>query len=117
MLGCIQAVAVIPGVSRCGATIYAGLKCGFSRQFAARFSFLLSIPVILGAFAKDMLDPMIRTKLIYDSGQMNVMLLGVAVATVVGYAAIKLLLHVISTRDLRPFGVYLWILGLVCIAS
>jgi len=118
ILGCIQAVAVIPGVSRCGATIYAGLKCGFSRQFAARFSFLMSIPVILGAFAKDMLNPAIRTKLAYTTNdQLQVMLLGVAIATVVGYAAIKLLLHIISTRDLRPFGVYLWILGLVCIAS
>ena len=119
ILGCFQAAAVIPGVSRCGATLYGGLKCGFSRQFAARFSFLMSIPVILGAFAKDMLDPTVRTKLIYecDSGQLQIMLLGVAVAAVVGFFAIKLLLYIISTRDLRPFGVYLWILGLICIAS
>jgi undecaprenyl-diphosphatase len=116
-LGCIQAIAIIPGISRCGATIYGGLKNGFSREYAARFSFLMSIPVILGAFVKDLLDVNVRTKLIYDRPQLNIMLLGVAIAAVVGFLAIKLLIRLITSRDLRPFGVYLWILGLVCIAS
>lgn len=117
VIGLFQALAVIPGISRCGATIYAGLRAGLSREFAARFSFLMSIPIILGAFLKDVMDPSFRIDWVYKPDQRGVMLLGVAIAAVVGFFAIKLLLKIITTRDLRPFVVYLWIIGLLCIAS
>ena len=117
VIGLFQALAVIPGISRSGATIYAGLRAGLSRDFAARFSFLMSIPIILGAFLKDVMDPSFRIDWVYKPDQRGVMLLGVAIAAVVGFFAIKLLLKIITTRDLRPFVVYLWIIGLLCIAS
>lgn len=120
-IGVAQAVAVIPGLSRSGSTIYAGLLCKLKSEAAARFSFLMSIPVILGAALKDCLSSEFRSRLAISwhngDGTALVQVIGVLVAAISGYIAIKLLLKLVSKYDFHPFVVYLWIIGLVCIAS
>ena len=117
-IGIFQAIAVIPGVSRSGITIFAGLKMGLSREATAKFSFLISIPIILGAILKDFLDPTFRAALVYeDSGSIWIMLMGIAIAAITGYFALKLIMRCIMKYDLKVFNAYLWIIGLISIAQ
>jgi undecaprenyl-diphosphatase len=115
-IGLAQAVAVVPGISRSGATLATGILTGLSRATAARFSFLMAIPIILGAVAHDLITH--RVELMYESGaDLQVKLLGVAVAAVTGFIAVRFMLRWLRTHDLHDFVVYLWIIGLICIAS
>jgi len=120
--GLAQALAVIPGISRSGATISTGIMAGFSREYAARFSFLMSIPIILGALVHTLFlsshSSGFWTDLSYKpAGELRAMAIGVAAAAVTGFAAVKFMLRIIQTWTFHRFIVYLWILGLVCIAS
>ncbi len=100
-LGFGQALALIPGVSRSGATIATGLARGFDRAEAARFSFLLGIPAIAGAGLLEFID------LANDGrGVTSATWVGMAVAALAGYAAIALLLRLIERAGLAPFGIY-----------
>jgi len=100
-IGLGQALALIPGVSRSGATIATGLLRGFERAEAARFSFLLGIPAIAGAGLLEFVD------LAKDGGGITTATwVGMAVAAVSGYAAIALLLRLIGRAGLTPFGIY-----------
>ncbi len=100
-LGFGQALALIPGVSRSGATIATGLVRGFDRAEAARFSFLLGIPAIAGAGLLEFID------LANDGGGVtSATWVGMAVAALAGYAAIALLLRLIERAGLAPFGIY-----------
>lgn len=113
-IGLAQALAVIPGISRSGATIATGIISGFSRDFAARFSFLMSIPIIAGSALAEL--PKLRVEWPYEPNKQAIVL-GVVAAAVSGFLAIKFMLHLLRAHDLRRFIVYLWILGLICIAS
>ncbi len=109
-IGLAQAAAgLMAGFSRSGFTIATGKLRRFNRQDAARFSFLLALPIILGAGAKALLD-LRKTPGPAASGAL--LLTGFAAAAVFGYAAIELLLKFLKTHSLRPFGVYLGLLGL-----
>lgn len=101
LIGIAQAFALIPGVSRSGSTITGALTRGLSRDAAARFSFLLGIPVIAGGGLASLLD-------LSDSGDGvgAELLVGVLVAALVGYLAIALLLKIIQAAGLVPFGIY-----------
>src|SRR5262245_55076209 len=90
LIGCFQVLALIPGASRSGVTITAGLFAGLSRPAAARFSFLLSLPSILGAGLKEMYDD--RDKLFGSESEAVNLVVGTAVAAVVGYLSIAWLL-------------------------
>jgi undecaprenyl-diphosphatase len=106
VIGIFQALAIAPGISRSGATISAGLFSGLNRELAARYSFLLSIPAILGSTlvtAKDI------TGLIDTNTA--VLIAGFLSAAVFGYIAIKLLLKIIKERSLMIFAYYCWIVG------
>ena len=107
--------------SRSGSTITGGVLAGTRKEAAARFSFLMSIPVILGAALKDCLSSEFRSRLAISwhngDGTALVQVIGILVAAISGYVAIKLLLKLVSKYDFHPFVVYLWIIGLVCIAS
>ncbi|MBE6483452.1 MAG: undecaprenyl-diphosphate phosphatase [Actinomycetaceae bacterium] len=111
LLGCGQALALIPGVSRSGGTITVGLLLGYTREAAARVSFLLAIPAILasGFF-----------QLFKSSGQgtldLGPTLLAAAVAFVVGYAVIVWFLKLVSTRSYIGFVIYRIVLAAVVVA-
>ncbi len=102
-IGVAQALALFPGVSRSGITISAGLFRNLDRAAAARFSFLLSTPIIFGAGMKKMVD-VAQTGL--RAGEAVPMLLGFLTAAVFGYLAIQFLLSYLRTRSLTVFVVY-----------
>ena len=110
-IGIAQAQALIPGVSRSGATITAGILLGLTREQAARFSFLLAIPIVagsaLGIFIKD------SDGIATGNWQLG---LGVLTAFVSGLIAIKFLLGVIGKVGLKPFAIYRIILAIIVLA-
>jgi len=102
-IGVAQAIALIPGVSRSGSTIITGLAFGLKREAAARFAFLLAIPITLGAGAKKTMD-VVQT---HGFGQhWLVYALGVAASAISGYLCIRYFLRYLNNRSLRPFGWY-----------
>ncbi|MBF0229348.1 MAG: undecaprenyl-diphosphate phosphatase [Desulfamplus sp.] len=112
-IGICQGVAVVPGISRSGATIAAGLFSGIERETAAKFSFLLSIPAIVGAELlgfKDILASNVGLASINIST-----LYGTLMAFVVGYIALKLLLKIVKVGKLYLFAPYCWILGVIAV--
>lgn len=100
VVGFAQAFALIPGISRSGMTITAGMAQGFTRVEAARFAFLLAIPSIAGAGLLEGLD------LVSEGGFEASLLVGMAVAAVSGYLAIAGLLRLITRFGLAPFAAY-----------
>ena len=107
IIGFAQALALIPGTSRSGITMTAALMLGLTREAAARFSFLLSIPVILGAGLLLVLDLLQDTATI----DWNVLFSGAAVAAVSAWICIHYFLSFINRIGLMPFVVYRFILG------
>ena len=107
-MGLGQACAILPGLSRSGTTIAAGLTIGLDKEFAAKFSFILSIPAILGAFllqAKDIGSAM-------DANFLPV-ILGFIASIIAGYMAIKWMLDLVQNRNLDIFSYYCWLMGLI----
>ena len=108
LVGAFQALALLPGISRSGATITAGRARGLSRQEAARFSFLLSIPVIFGAGIYEAL-PLLTGE---TAAELSVpYLAGTLVAAVSGFLVIKYFLGYLGRGRLRPFMIYCLLLG------
>lgn len=111
IIGMAQAVALIPGTSRSGITMTAGLMLGLTRQAAARFSFLLSVPVLLLAGGLEIIglarDPATATAVWTD------LLLGVAVSGIAAYLCIDWFLRLLDRIGMMPFVVYRIVLGLV----
>ncbi|GAB2673523.1 undecaprenyl-diphosphate phosphatase [Thalassiella azotivora] len=112
LFGLAQSLALVPGVSRSGGTIAAGLLMGYTREAAARYSFLLAIPAVLGSglfqllkIADDPVEP-----------AWGPIALATAVSFAVGYAVIAWLLRYVSTHDFRPFVLYRIGLALVLFA-
>lgn len=107
-MGLGQACAILPGLSRSGTTIAAGLVIGLDKEFSAKFSFILSIPAILGAF-------LLQAKDIGGALDVNFLpvILGFIAAFIAGYAAIKWMLELIQKRSLDIFAYYCWIMGIV----
>lgn len=99
LIGCAQALALVPGVSRSGATITMGLFLGYRREEAARFSFLLATPITFGA-------ALLKVPHLFDGGDLVPILVGMIAAAVVGFLSIRLLLTYVRTRTYRPFVVY-----------
>jgi len=109
---CQAASAVFHGLSRSGNTISVGLFSGMSRKAAAEFSFLLSVPTILAAAASENVSAWRHHPEAFSGGAWPVYLVGMAVAAVVGYAAIAALLRLVVSMRLLPFIVYTGLLGL-----
>ncbi len=114
IIGIFQAIALIPGVSRSGSTISAGLFLGYTRQDAARFAFLLSGPIIAGAGGKKFLEvlssPASRTDI-------DFFLVGMLSSAVFGYLTIKYFLKYLAHNGLNIFIVYRIIIGLVLLST
>jgi len=119
VIGVMQAIAIIPGVSRSGATLSGALSRRLDRDFAARFSFLLSIPAILGAVVFQLKDLMKGNTAevvgVTASGGIGTaaMIAGTISAAVVGFFAVRLMLKIVREKSLWGFAVYTGVLGLL----
>jgi len=109
-IGVAQAIAILPGISRAGMTIFAGILMGLSRVEAAKFSFLLSIPVILGAGITQIPDLIAS-----GNGVQGIYLLGMIVAAVSGFAAIKGMLRYVNKNGYLGFAIYCAVIGTLVI--
>ena len=109
VVGVSQAIATGPGISRSGMTITTGCFVGFERRFAVRFSFLLSIPAVLGANILSLKDALTGG---VDWSQLPVYLAGVVVAAVSGYLCIRLLKMIADKGRFGAFAYYCWAAGL-----
>lgn len=115
LVGLAQAAAgLLPGLSRSGMTISTGRLRGLSREDATRFSFLLALPIILGAGAKALLD---MRKEHGPSMGAAPLVAGFIASAVVGYIAVEFLLRYLRTHTLRPFAVYLAFLGAALVVA
>lgn len=115
IVGFFQAIAVLPGVSRSGSTISGGLFCGVDKKDAGRFSFLLSIPLILAAFLLEVKD-FISGALTLAPDKALCYIAGLIVSFAVGYISLKLLLKMIQNGKMGFFSLYLIIPAAVSIA-
>lgn len=113
-LGVAQGIATLPGISRSGTTIVACLLCGFKREYAVKYSFLMSIPAILGAAVLDLKD-LGGEKL--GSGEIGMYAAGTLVAAVSGYICIKTMLLIVRNKKFKYFSYYCFIIGVVSIAA
>ncbi len=105
-VGLAQAVAMVPGVSRSGSTLCAGMLLGFGREQAVRFSFLLSVPIIMGAGAKKILDgDSARSMVSFEA------VVGFFVCFLVSLAALQILIRVVRNKKLSYFSIYCAALG------
>lgn len=112
-IGCCQTLALLPGVSRSGTTIAAGLSTGLERTASARFSFLMAVPVIGGAtllMVKDVIEQG------HTSHSLSALIAGAVTAGVVGYFALTWLLRMVTQRRLHWFAYYCLALGCLTIA-
>jgi undecaprenyl-diphosphatase len=110
IIGTVQGLAIIPGISRSGSTISIGLMLGIDREIAARYSFLLSIPAIIGAGLLSFKDSLFQKDLAIETA-----LLGALTAALVGYAALKALLQMVKKGRLHVFAPYCWLVGILAI--
>lgn len=111
IIGLSQCLAMIPGTSRSGSTIVAGLLCGLSRKTAAAFSFLLAVPTMFAATFYDSFKN--REIFINNSDNILIFLLGGFVAFVVAYAVIKIFMDFLSKFSYISFGIYRILIGFV----
>ena len=114
LVGVGQAIAVVPGLSRSGTTISAGLVRGFSRKFAVRFSFLMSIPAVLGA---NILSIAGAVQEGIDTSLLPAYFIGTAVAAVSGYFAIGLVNLLTNKGKFGNFAYYCWGIGAAAVVA
>ncbi len=113
LIGIAQGVATLPGLSRSGTTITACLLSGFNRKFAVKYSFIMSIPAILGAMVlelKDFSAAVAGTEIVYY-------IVGMVIAAVIGYICIKVMLFVVGRKRFRGFAIYCLIVGIISIGG
>lgn len=115
LVGLAQGMATIPGLSRSGTTISAGMALGFDRNFAVRFSFLLSLPAVLGATLLKVVKVVKAGTL--DTELLPMYLTGMVIAGVVGYFAISLVKLLASKGKFGSFAYYCWIVGAAALAA
>ena len=112
IVGCFQAVALVPGISRSGSTISGGLLSGMERESAATFSFLIAIPAIGGAAFLDMLKFLKPGTIESMKLPVATLLMGMVVSFIVGIFALRLLIQLISRQRLHGFGYYCLVMGI-----
>jgi undecaprenyl-diphosphatase len=110
LIGVSQAAAIVPGVSRSGATISMARFLGYRRSESARFSFLMATPITFGAAAVKL------PKLLAAGGEMRPILVGIAAASVFGFLSIRGLLSYVRTKDYAPFAYYRFAFAAVTVA-
>ncbi|WP_455718488.1 undecaprenyl-diphosphate phosphatase [Anaerosporobacter sp.] len=112
IIGLAQGLATLPGLSRSGTTITACLSCGLDKNFAVKYSFIMSIPAILGAVILQMKD--ISTVAV-DSTEVVGYVIGTLIATIVGYICIKTMLVVVRRKKYKGFAYYCFVVGSIAV--
>ncbi len=111
-IGVVQGIAICPGISRSGSTLFGSLVCNLDRKFAVKFVFLISIPSILGS-------AILETPAAIEAGvtasQLGPVIWGMAVAAISGLVAIKGMIKIVSDKKLSWFSYYVWALGLAVV--
>lgn len=115
VMGVMQAVALMPGVSRSGSTLLGGVGSGLSRKTAAKFSFMMSAPAIVGSLLVEGKDALENGAFDFLSANLLPMIVGVVLAAISGYLAIRYMLKLINKVSLGWFSLYVFILGAVVI--
>ena len=116
IVGIGQMFAVLPGLSRSGTTICTGLFCGFSREFAVRFAFIMSLPVVLGANILELAD-VIREPALMGDASIACYAVGILVSMLSWLAAIRLVKFITKRGNFRPFVVYCTLVGTVAVVA
>ncbi|MGB0427987.1 MAG: undecaprenyl-diphosphate phosphatase [Flavobacteriales bacterium] len=111
LIGIAQAIAILPGISRSGATISSAVLLGIDKEKAARFSFLMVVPLIFGKIAKDLLD----SKFTVENDQFSVYAFGFVAAFVSGLLACTWMIKLVKNSKLRYFSIYCLAVGLIAI--
>ncbi|MBC8530264.1 undecaprenyl-diphosphate phosphatase [Gehongia tenuis] len=114
IVGICQAIAIVPGISRSGSTIVGSLTQKLDRRSAARFSFLMSIPAILGSAVMEVKDVIVE-----GTGGIPLLpvLVGMAVSAVFGYIAIRAMLKIITNKKMKYFAIYVAVVGVFVLAD
>ncbi len=114
IIGAAQGLATLPGLSRSGTTITACILCGLDRKFAVKYSFILSIPAIVGAAVLEVKDVMAEPIV---AEQIGIYAVGMVFAAVVGYVCIKTMLVVVRSKKFKYFAWYCFVVGIVAIGG
>lgn len=112
VIGLAQGVATLPGLSRSGTTITTCLMCGFDKNFAVKYSFIMSIPAILGAVVKKFMD---FGKITFTNTEIIGYVLGTVIAAIVGYICIKTMLVIVRGKKYKGFAYYCFVIGSIAI--
>ncbi len=111
LIGVVQGIATIPGISRSGSTVGTGILRGYSKEFMVAFSFILGIPAVLGSSASELSDAVKAGSV----GNPIILIIGVVTSAVAGFFAIKLVRWLVKTDRFQIFAYYLWALGIVTV--
>lgn len=112
VVGLAQGVATLPGISRSGTTITACLLCGFDKNYAVKYSFIMSIPAVLGAVVLKIKD---FSTITFQTNDIIAYSLGTIIATLVGYLCIKTMLVIVRGKKFKIFSYYCFAIGLIAI--
>jgi len=113
VMGCLQAVGMLPGVSRSGSTIFGGVCARVDREAAAKFSFMMSAPAIVGGLLSEGKDAL-ETGIVFGN-DLPAIIVGMVVAAIVGYLSIRFFLKLIGKASLNGFALYVTLLGILVI--
>ncbi|MDO4833646.1 MAG: undecaprenyl-diphosphate phosphatase [Bacillota bacterium] len=108
-IGCMQGVAICPGISRSGSTLFGGLIAGLNREFAVKFAFLISIPSILGSVILEAPDAAAQG---IDITMLGPIAVGVVISAATGILAIKTMIRVVAGKKLIGFTIYVWLVAI-----
>jgi len=111
IIGVSQAIAILPGISRSGATVSTSVLLGIDRERAARFSFLMVVPLILGKMAKDLIDGGVS----FTGDAAPNYLIGFTAAFIAGWAACKWMIALVKKAQLKYFAYYCFVVGAVAL--
>jgi undecaprenyl-diphosphatase len=114
LIGAAQGLATLPGLSRSGTTIAVCLLLGLERKFAVKYSFILSIPAVLGAAVLEIGDVIAEP---IEMGQIGIYAVGMLCAAVVGYVCIRTMLVVVRNKKFRYFSYYCFAVGVLAIVG
>lgn len=117
IVGVSQAIAILPGVSRSGATISTSVMLGIDREKAARFSFLMVVPLIFGKIAKDLLGAIKGDEELGAAGQEVALAVGFVAAFITGFFACTWMIRLVKASKLSYFSIYCLVVAAICIIA